>query len=115
MTVLRPDKTERKVNSRNNFVEPLSPLRDSRSDNRGSFREGNDFRRINSKKIKQNRRFGDQSRAIRGGTGYREADKQPELPKDPLEGTNGHSFLNLNEQWDFEVIAAGIAVNVVTG
>ena len=44
---------------------------------------------------------------------------QPQFPEDPQEGANGHNpkrnFLNLIEKWGFKVIAAGTAVNVITG
>ena len=48
-----------------------------------------------------------------------EADKEPQLLEDPKAGANGQNleriFPNLIEKSDFKVIAAGTAVNVVTG
>ena len=47
------------------------------------------------------------------------ADAEPQIQEDTHECANGHnrerSFLNLIEKWDFKVIVAGTAVNVVTG
>ena len=48
-----------------------------------------------------------------------EADTELQLPEKSQEGANGQKleriFLNLKKKWDFQLIAAESAVNVVTG
>ena len=59
------------------------------------------------------------TRKIQGVPVTQGADTEPQLPEDPQEVAKGHNiegdFLHPLKKSDFKVIAAGTAVNVVTG
>ena len=71
VAVLQPGNTEKLIISVINIVEFLSLSRDSRGDNRNSFREKNNFRRSSSRVSNQSRRFGSRGRVNRGRTCYK--------------------------------------------